>query len=200
MNSYRTIVSSLALACSTLFAGAAHADAIPYPTPGIENPLHYTFTAAADGDIVAYFFGSSASYVNELRMLVNGVDTGIQGLNNHTSAIGAFLNFGAVHAGDVLIFEMVNLSPGGVGPWFSDASLNSDGKNHIYSTAYTGGTPGVPAGTYVAFEDLNSGGDFNYRDETFVFTNVATTIPEPASLALVLGAGLAGFGVARRRH
>ena len=38
------------------------ADAIPYPNAGKPNPVTYTFTAAADGPITAYFAGSTAGY------------------------------------------------------------------------------------------------------------------------------------------
>jgi hypothetical protein len=63
----------------------------------------------------------------------------------------------------------------------------------VYSAAYAGDGL-VPTGTYVAFEELPAGGtDFNYRDENFVFTNIATTVPEPATLAtLAMGLGLMG--------
>ena len=57
-------------------------------------------------------------------------------------------------------------------------------------TAYAGGTPNgaaIPAGTYVGMEDLNkSTADFNYNDDSFVFTNVSSTVtPEPTSLLLL---------------
>src|SRR5689334_12353508 len=70
------------------------ADPIPYPNSGTPNPVTYTFTAAANGNITAYFAGSTASYDNELGLLRNGVSTGIIGLDNHTSAIGQSLNLG----------------------------------------------------------------------------------------------------------
>ena len=194
MARFLIVISSLAAAPVTVHAGP-----IPYPNPGVENPVLYSFTATATGPITAYFMGTTAAYVNELTMLVNGVGTGIQGLNNHTSAIGEALDLGSVNAGDSIVFEMINLSPGGVGPWYSVKSMNSDGVNHVYSTDF-GGDLLVPAGIFVAFEDLQGGGDLNYNDENFVFTNVSSSnnVPEPGSLAL-LGAALAGLAAARRR-
>src|SRR6266566_6552979 len=91
---------------AALLSAQARADIIPYGSVGTPNPVTYSFTAAAAGDIVAYFAGSTAGFVNDLGLLVNGVDTGIYGLDNHASAIGQSLNFGAVNAGDVLTFVL----------------------------------------------------------------------------------------------
>ena len=188
-----TAVVAFALA----MAGTARADAIPYPTPAVENPVTYTFTASSTGNITAYFYGSTASFTNELTMLVNGVATGIQGLNNHTSVHGDVLILGSVLAGDTIVFKLVTLNPPtGVGPWYSDKAMNSDGVNHVYSTPFSGDSD-IPAGPFVSFEDLNNGGDFNYNDEDFVFTNVSTTVrtPEPASLMLLcVGLGMIVVG------
>src|SRR5438445_9672217 len=87
-DSRRSCASVIACALVVASAQFAVADPIPYPTSGAYNPVTYTFTAMASGNITAYFAGSTASYVNELGMLVNGVPTGIVGLNNHTSQIG----------------------------------------------------------------------------------------------------------------
>jgi hypothetical protein len=193
MIKFKTLCLTAFAALVVGFSSVANAGAIPYANVGTQNAALYTFTAANTGNVTAYFYGSTAGYTNELTMLVNGVATGIQGLNNHTSPHGLALNLGSVNAGDILVFEMINLSPGGVGPWYSDKSMNSDGVNHVYSTSFAGDFA-IPAGTFVAFEDLPNGGDFNYNDETFVFTNVSTTVPEPATLLLaVLGLGLMGL-------
>ncbi len=180
-------------------ANLASAGPIPYANVGVQNPTTYVFTAANTGNITAYFFASTAGYMNDLSLLVNGVDTGIHGLNNQTSAKGLALDFGSVNAGDILVFRLNNIWPGNVGPWYSDKAMNSDGVNHVYSTDFAGDAL-VPAGTFVSFEDLPGGGDLNYNDEDFVFTNVRTStgVPEPAS-ALLLMLGLGGLLLARRQ-
>jgi hypothetical protein len=206
------------IAALALLAGVGQAtagDAIPYPSVGTPNPIGYVFTATTTGDIIAYFAGSGASYDNELGLLVNGVSTGVIGLDDHTSAVGQSLDLGHVTAGQTLVFVLQNNTLGADA--YSDSSLNVGydtagetlGHNHVYSTAYTAtspiiGTPGViPPGTFVAFEDLpfpNS--DFNYNDEDFVFTDVSTstrTILDAASTLAMFSMGLTGIGMMRRR-
>jgi Domain of unknown function (DUF4114)/PEP-CTERM motif len=193
----KTTVAAALLAIGA--AGSAFAGVTPYPNAGTQNPTTYTFTSNG-GDVMAYFMGSSASYNESLGLLINGVDSGITGLQNHSTAVGESLDFGTIAAGMTLTFYINVATTGDV--FYSDKGLNSDGVNHVYSTD-VGASGGVPAGTYVAFEDLKGGGDLNYHDETFVFTNVGTvtpSVPEPANLALLMsGLGLMGF-VARRRR
>jgi hypothetical protein len=133
-----------------------------------------------------------------LSLLVNGVvtpETAAGVLNDHASSMGDFVNLGTVHAGDVLTFRLNVVTTGE--SLFSDKSMNDDGINHVYSTAFPGdAVHGIPAGTYIGFEDLRGGGDFDYDDETFVFTNVAA-IPEPETYAMLL-IGLVVMSIAVR--
>jgi len=192
----KTTLAAALLALSA--AGSAFADATPYPSAGTQNPATYSFTSNG-GDVKAYFMGSTASYNESLGLLIDGVNSGITGLQNHTAGVGDSLDFGSIAAGKTLTFFINVATTGDI--FYSDKSLNSDGINHVYSTSFSGSST-VPVGTYVAFEDLKGGGDLNYHDETFVFTNVATAaVPEPANLALLMGGlGLMGFVARRRRN
>jgi VPDSG-CTERM motif len=200
-------VSALALALAGVSQNAMAQ--IPYPNSGTPNPTTYVFTAASTGDVVAYFAGSGASFDEQVGMI--DTTTSIQsafGLDDHTSTVGQAFDFGAVTAGDTLVF-VDQIETGSMnGDVYSDPSLNgpwdgTPGDNHVYSTAASAGEAysGSPAGTYVAFEDLPfPQSDFNYFDDTFVFTNVATnSVPDSASTLALLGGAMTGLAALRRR-
>ena len=216
MNKTLAIAASAALALMATTAQVAKAsDAIPYPHSGTYNNATYSFTASATGDVIAYFAGSGAGYDNQLGLLVNGVAQGGFGLDDHTTTIGTAYDFGSVTAGDSLVFVLKNITLGKDA--YSLPALNgsydngpatgtTDGHNHIYSTSYTDSAASpanlvaalIPAGTYVAFEDLPfPGSDYNYFDESFVFTNVSASVPEPGAWAMML-LGFGGLGAMMR--
>ena len=197
----KKILSSLAVIACLASPLAANASSIPYASPGTLNPILYSFTAMSTGQVNAYFYGSTAGYTNTISMLVNDVvtsESALGVLNNHTSTIGQVVNLGSVTAGDVLTFRLNVLDTGDT--YFSNKTLNADGVNHVYSTAFDGDVQvGIPKGTFLAFEDLRGGGDLNYNDENFVFTNVTAAVPEPESYAMLMsGLGLLGV-IARRK-
>jgi len=205
----KLIVGALAAAALLLGSAApARAGYTPYSNVGFENTTTYTFTAMNTGNVTAYFVdGQNAGFTNVIGLSVNGGAVSSFGLNNHLTSYGTSFDMGPVTAGDTLTFVMRNLQPG-IGDVYSDPTLNGSydggsGHNHIYSTTFT--TDGiVPTGTLVAFEDLPAywPPDWNYADEVFVFSNVASQpsgVPEPSTLAL-FGIGLAGLAVARRRR
>ncbi len=185
---------------------------IPYPTLGTINSEPYTFTATATGDIVGYLYSANAADVDQIAMSVNGGPPGPFGIVN-TQPVGTQFNFGSVTAGDILTFVLQNTTE--VATFSSNPSQNADGVQHVYSVDYTNPGPfaiaGIPTGVFVAFEDrlgapFNAGisipSDFDYNDDSFVFTNVSSsTTPLPAALPLFAsGAGVLGFLGWRRKR
>lgn len=201
-SSIKSILATVAVATGLLTMNTAIAGPIPYPNSGSENLATYNFTAVSTGDILGYFAGSTAGYTQVVGMSKNGGSVLSWGLNNHASALGASFNFGSVSSGDTLRFFIYVYDTGYT--YSSDKSLNSDGVNHIYSTSAAANQvySGSPVGVYVAFEDLHGGGDFNYHDNTFVFTNVSNgvdNVPDGASTVVALGGALMGLAAFRRR-
>ena len=200
-----------------LAAGATSllADDIPYANGGHLAPAH-SFTALTTGTLVGYFAGSEAGG-NDTIELWDTTQNTFSGflLPNHSSTVGIPTNFLSVNAGDNLVFIISNDSTGQVNDSVDNGgvptSQSADGYNHAYSTAYTGGIAGLPlglTGTFVGMEDLSvtglnplTGSDLDYNDDTFVFTNIASTAPTPEPTTFVLlGTGLVGVAGAIRRR
>jgi hypothetical protein len=177
----------------------AMANTITYGHPGTVAPTN-VFAATATGNITGYFYGFSAADDDRIQMCdVTLNHCSAFTFDNQTTAVGTSFNFGAVNAGDILIFNLDNLTNG-----YTLSSLPADsidGVNHAYATTYTGGVSGIPAGIFLGMEDLavpNS--DLDYNDDEFVFTGASIVpTPEPASLALISIGILGVFGLKRRR-
>ncbi len=216
---------TLALAILGLvsLSGSVMADYIPYgsagsgTTVGTANPFTYTFTAAGDGDITAYFYGSSAGYGSVVGLSINGAAPTVYGLQDNSTSYGTTFTMGSVHAGDTLEFVLAidknnSLAPtsaealagsdanGPLSYLNSTASKNAGGENHVYSTAFSG-AGSIPAGTYVAFEDISplASGDRDYNDHQFVFTGVTASAPEGGVTIAMLGMACASLGLLRRK-
>jgi hypothetical protein len=149
---------------------------------------------ASGGEIVARFEGTDAGYDSQMALVVTSPAYSSGWIfPNHSTTNGATVSLGSFAAGTVLDFQLQVVNNGNV--WHSgSASLNSDGVAHanvIYNWNGTGRT-------YVGWEDMSGGGDRDYNDHMFSFTNIAA-VPEPETYAMMLaGFGLTGF-VARRR-
>jgi hypothetical protein len=201
----------LSLAAVGLVGSSASLIANPYPTPGTENTALYSFTATTTGDITGYFAGSTASYEETVGLSVNGGAVATFGLDDKTTSVGTAFDFGHVTAGDTLVFVLNTISLNSPPYAYSDPSLNAPydgtatGHQHVYSfnAAANALYAGSPVGTYVGFEDLPAtGSDWNYFDDTFIFTDVSTTtttVPDSGSTMALLGMAIAGFGLLRRK-
>lgn len=207
MRMFTLIPAALATAAMAAPAGAV---LFRYPdigTAGTENPDTYAFTATGNGPLIGYYMGSTAAFDESLGLKVNGTVVADNIFANHGTPNFTAFDFGDVHAGDVLEFFITVAQTGDV--FSSDSARNVDGLNHVFASSYAGEPwVGMPAGTFLGFEDMKGGGDLNYNDLTFVFTNLNATVvpplspvPEPASWAMMLaGFGLVGVLARMRRR
>lgn len=200
-NFIRLVAMMSILGLNILSPYNVRAAAVTYSNFGSQNTDVYTFTATSTGQINGYFYGATAAYANTLTMLVNGVatpETSAGVFHNHNSNIGDFVNLGFVNEGDIITFQLNVLTTART--WYSDNSMNSDQVSHVFSTSFAGDAENnIPAGTYVGFEDLIRGGDFDYDDEAFVFTNISP-VPEPETYAMLLaGLLMIGYQLRSRR-
>jgi Domain of unknown function (DUF4114)/PEP-CTERM motif len=181
----------------------------PYPNVGSKDNVVTNVTFAGGTGITAYYYSASAGDTDTISVYDETTHSYLspQGVfNNHSPmSVGSTVTFHSptLQTGDVLAFELFNTSYSG-DIFASDASLSTDGVNHAYITPFSGTIPdisGTITGMFVGMEDLpNGSSDFDYNDDTFVFTNVAPTAatPEPSSF-LLFGTGLIGAAGTLRR-
>jgi len=207
----RAFKASLALVALIGATQITKADFITYSPKGTPNTDPGTFTASASGDVWAYFTGADAGYYDRLGMMVNGVLTSAgYGLVNNptgTTPFGFAFNLGNVSVGNLITFVLQ------VSPNNNPAQtyyVNSNAGHSIFSTAFAGNAT-IPAGTYVGFEDLIAGNDYDYNDHTFVFNiqppltgnSITAIVPEPTTILagalLLLPLGVSTIRILRNR-
>lgn len=147
---------------------------------------------ATTGNVTATFRGHTAGYTSTLILDSPGGPVDI--FVNHVNAVGDTYDLGTFTAGTELVFKIYVWNTGET--FFSgDASRNPDGLPHnvVDNDLY-------PGETYVGFEDLLGGGDMDYDDNNFSFTNTrAGTVPDGGATLTLLAGGLGLMGAAARR-
>lgn len=124
--------------------------------------------------IVATYQGNSASYSNDLYLMLDGSgQPGDDGdltndkflFNNHADAVGNKVTLGAFPVGTELIFR---LHVNDTGDDFFTGAAGRNPDNHTHARVQANWTK---KDTLVSFEDL-FGGSYDYNDLSFSFTNV----------------------------
>lgn len=146
------------------------------------------------GNVQATFIGQTAGYDNELYLDAPTASGRI--FHNHINSPGDTFDLGMFNAGDELLFRLLVLNTGD--QFFSGpADRNPDQMAHAMVTDES-------TRTIVGFEDLFGGGDMDYDDTLFSFTNVRKdppthNVPDASSTLPLLSFGMAGVAMLRRR-
>jgi len=186
---------------------SSYAAIVPYA--GETSPVIGASVIATGGHVIATFLSGGGFYDNYLYLsspagsaFENASSSSIGGnwiFENHISVAGTTVDLGDYAAGTELIFNVLSdTHGGGLLNWYTGpASRNSDGLAHAFIDSSAAAIT-ANGGSVVGFEDLAGLGDAGYEDLRYAFSNVRSSVPEPASIAL-LALGLIGIGAARRR-
>ncbi|MBC8413517.1 hypothetical protein H8E50_07590 [bacterium] len=116
------------------------------------------------GDVFVEYLGSDAYFTNQLYL---GDALSII-FNNKTSSPGDTFFLGSFMAGSELIFRLNTTVDEYEFDWYSgDADRNVDKTVHALVTIPRDDFKGRSFETYVGFEDVLYGGDFDYNDMRF---------------------------------
>ena len=184
-------IRGLLIALMVIGAVAWRTESMALPILGANVVVNTT------GNVTATYLGHTARISNDLYLFSPTNGLGLI-FNNHATPIGTTFDLGTFTAGTELIFRLHahESGRGDLTPrdYFTGAaSRNPDGIAH----AYVDGQYALNT-TYVGFEDVFGGGDLDYDDLKFSFTNTrAETLPEPATF-LLLGTGLGALALTRR--
>ncbi len=182
----QSIRRGIALAVLGLVLPAAHAVPI----------LGGSVVVESDGEVIAKFLGHTAGYTNLLYLSDPSNALGVI-FNNHATAVGTTMSLGSFAAGTELIFQ-IYVTNTGYSFYSGPAWRNPDNLAHaVVDDAYS------PTETYVGFEDLYGGGDQDYDDLMFSFTNVKGTnepppVPDSGATAMLCAGALLSLAVVRR--
>ena len=166
---------ALALCASASLYGGVIGSITPTPTELV----------ATGGEVIVYFAGHTAAYESVLNVFEPCCIGPF--FRNHVVPVGGAFSLGTFDAGTILRVRLDVLSTGRSFTSGAGAS-NPDGLVHVAHANWAADATIPVDGIWVGFEDMYGGGDLDYDDNSFVFTQVASpdvaSTPEPASLTL----------------
>jgi hypothetical protein len=128
------------------------------------TPIYGTLIATG-GDVVVTFDSNDAVYMSELFLDgAYGDELGVL-FNNKTTAVGSSKNLGSFEAGTELVFKLFVRETGDAF-YTGDDSRNLDSL--VHAVAFDRGEQ-----VLIGFEDVFGGGDLDYNDLMFAFSNVS---------------------------
>jgi hypothetical protein len=147
-------------------------------------------------EIVVTFLGQSAAFTSDLYLDSASENRAVL-FTTHTVPVGTSVSLGTFSAGTELVFRLYVRNTG-LSFFTGPGSRNADQEAHAVVDDQF-----APNTSHVGFEDLLGGGDKDYNDLTFSFTNVTSkslaAVPEPTSL-LLLGCGFIGLIGLRKKQ
>ena len=132
--------------------------------PSQAVPIVEQTLIATGGDVVVTFDLNDAGYMSELFLDGAYGDESGALFNNWTTAVGTSLNLGSFAAGTELVFKLVVQQTGHVF-YTGNPNRNPDDLAHAVVSPSNNQV-------MVGFEDMLGGGDFDYNDLVFAFSNV----------------------------
>jgi len=130
--------------------------------PAQGAPFEQTLVATG-GDIFVTFVSNGAELSSDLWLDGDAGDELGALFNNWTTAVGTSMDLGSFAEGTELVFKLIVGNAGSVF-YTGQAARNPDGVVHAKLESGTDQT-------LVGFEDLFGGGDRDYNDLVFAFTN-----------------------------
>ncbi|MBL7049918.1 MAG: DUF4114 domain-containing protein [Nitrospira sp.] len=171
---------------------------------GVADAFHGApIIVSETGNVFVEYLGSEAYFTNQLYLHSPGKALGMI-FNNKTSRIGETFFLGSFREGSELIFRLNTTVDEYEFDWYSgDADRNVDKTVHALVTIPRDDFKGRSFETYVGFEDVLYGGDFDYNDMRFKVQfkgSIPAVVPEPVSTTLFLvGASVLGLRQLRSR-